>query len=53
MVTPTSRYDSHIERANIRFNENKLDGVDMKPNSLEYCIRNNGGKICDFRQTDI
>ena len=34
----TSRCDSHLERSNISFIENKLDGVDLK-------------KCCGFWQT--
>ena len=38
LVTLPSCYDSDFESSNISFNENKLDGVDLNPNSLDYCV---------------
>ena len=48
LVTLTSRRDPDFERSNISFKENKLIGVDMNSNSLDYCVRNNEGQILWF-----
>ena len=48
LVTLTSCFDSDFECLNISFNENKLEGVDLNYNGLDYCVRRNGGKILWF-----
>ena len=45
LVTLTSRSDSNFERSNISLKETKPDGVDWNSNGLDYCVRNNEGKI--------
>ena len=45
LVTLTSRSDSNFERSNISLKETKPDGVDSSSNGLNYCVRNNEGKI--------
>ena len=44
----TSHSDSGFKRSNISFKENKLDGVDLNSNSLDYCVRKDEGKILWF-----
>ena len=41
----TSHSDSDIERWSISLKENKPDGVDRNSNGLDYCLRNNKGKV--------
>ena len=45
LVMHTSRSDSNFERSNISFKETEPDGVDWNSNGLDYCVRNNEGKI--------
>ena len=45
LVTLTSRSDSNFERLNISLKETKPDGIDSNSNGLDYCVRNNEGKI--------
>ena len=45
LVTLTSRSDSNFERSIISLKETKPDGVDFNSNGLDYCVRNDGGKI--------
>ena len=48
LVTLMSRCGSDFECSNIRFNENKLGGVDLNSDFLEYCVRKNGGQTRQF-----
>ena len=50
LVTLKSRCDCDFECSNISFNENKLDGVDLKSNGLDYCIGKQGGKFLWFSE---
>ena len=34
--------DSHLELPNISFHENKLDGLDLNSNCLDYSVGKNG-----------
>ena len=45
LVALTSCNDSNFERSNISLKETKPDGVDSNSNGLDYCVRNNEGKI--------
>ena len=40
--------DSDFERSNISLQENKLDGVDLNSNGLDYCVRKNQVKTLWF-----
>ena len=42
-ITLTSHGNSHFERWNMSFNENKMDGVDLKSNHIDYNIEKNRG----------
>ena len=44
-VTRFSPSDSNFERSSISLKETKPDGVDSNSNGLDYCVRNNEGKI--------
>ena len=48
LVTLTSRCDFSFECSSIRFNENKLDGVDLSSDGLDYCVRKNREKFLWF-----
>ena len=48
LVMLTSLCDSDFECSNISVNENKLDGVDLSSDGLDYWVRKNGGKILWF-----
>ena len=45
LITLTSHSDSHFERSNTSFSENKLAGVDLNSNRCECGVRMYGGKI--------
>ena len=44
-VTLTPHRDSDFESSNISVHDNKLDGIDLSSNSLDYCIRKSGRNI--------
>ena len=48
LVKLTSRSDSDVERSNISLEENKLDGVDLNFDGLDYCVRKNEEKFLWF-----
>ena len=50
LVTLTSRCDSHFERLNTCYSENKLDGVDLNSNRRDCGVRKNRGKILWFSE---
>ena len=45
LVTLTSSSDSDFECPNVSLEENKLDGVDLSSNGLDYCVQKNKGKF--------
>ena len=45
LVTHTSHCDSDFKCSHMSFNDNKLDGADLKSYGLEHCIRKNGLKL--------
>ena len=45
LVTLTSRSDSDIERTNISFYENELDGVERNSKRLDDRFQKNGQKV--------
>ena len=59
LVMLTSHCDYHFECSNISFSENKLAGLGLNSNGLDYCVQKNGGKIlwlwahCSFENTSL
>ena len=49
LVTLTSRCDPHFKGSNISFNENKLDGVDLSSNGLDYSVQRREEELFGFR----